>query len=112
MKRFCALIFFVSLFAISFSQSEQFLSQQKKYERVRDAIEIKGNFVAKNLSDNNFKTNDLNVLFVAYKNEKEFEIYAKTKSEIKYKKIATYDICKLSGILGPKRKEGDCQVPE
>jgi murein L,D-transpeptidase YafK len=24
----------------------------------------------------------------------------------------TYDICKLSGKLGPKRKEGDFQVPE
>lgn len=111
-KKVCIIVFFFGLIISIKSQDKQFLSQQKKYERVRDAVEIKGNFIAKNLSDNNFKTNDLNVLFVAYKNEKEFEVYAKTKSEIKYKKIATYDICKLSGILGPKRKEGDGQVPE
>lgn len=94
------------------AQNQFFLSEQKKYVRVKDAIEQKGDLVAQNLSKNNLKTNDLNVLFVVYKNEKELEIYAKRESEKKYKRIATYDICKLSGVMGPKRREGDGQVPE
>ncbi|VBB47272.1 conserved exported hypothetical protein [uncultured Paludibacter sp.] len=112
MKRFLIWIFFVSLFTLSFSQSKSFLSQQKTYARVRLALEEKGDIVNRNLSENNFKTNNLNVLFVAYKGEKDFEIYAKSKTETTYKKIATYNICKLSGVLGPKQKEGDYQVPE
>lgn len=94
------------------SQNNTFLSLQKKYDRVSDAINDKGVYIAKNLSDNHLKSDDLNVLFVAYKNEKEFDVFAKKSSEVKYKKIATYNICKLSGLLGPKRKEGDGQVPE
>jgi murein L,D-transpeptidase YafK len=31
---------------------------------------------------------------------------------IEYKLYKTYKICKLSGDLGPKRREGDLQVPE
>lgn len=40
------------------------------------------------------------------------EIYAKDKSETTYKKLVSYDICTRSGELGPKRKQGDGQVPE
>lgn len=112
MKRFLILIFFIPFFTLSFSQSKSFLSKQKTYARVKVALEQKGDLVVQNLSKYNLKTNDLNVLFVAYKNEKVFEIFAKSKSETKYKNIATYDICKLSGVLGAKRKEGDGQVPE
>ena len=94
------------------SQHSTFLLQQRKYNRVIDAVNTKEDYIVKNLSDNHLKSDDLNVLFVAYKNEKVFEIYAKKSSEYQYKKIAIYDICKLSGVLGPKRKEGDGQVPE
>lgn len=49
---------------------------------------------------------------IAYKEEAILELYAKNKSDKIYKKICEYNIAEKSGTLGPKRKEGDLQVPE
>jgi murein L,D-transpeptidase YafK len=49
------------------------------------------------------------VLLRAFKSEGELEVWA---GEDVLKRIATYEVCAASGALGPKRKEGDRQVPE
>jgi len=40
------------------------------------------------------------------------EVWLRDRSKTKYILFKTYDICANSGDLGPKRKEGDHQVPE
>ncbi len=51
------------------------------------------------------------VLIRAYKKEAELEIW-KMKSDGQYALLKTYPICRWSGQLGPKKREGDMQVPE
>ena len=51
------------------------------------------------------------VLYRIFKQEREFEVWA-GDGESALKLIGTYGICAASGDLGPKRKEGDYQVPE
>src|SRR5271166_5564588 len=51
------------------------------------------------------------VLIRAYKKEAEFEIW-KMKSDGQYALLKTYPMCRWSGQLGPKKREGDMQVPE
>jgi murein L,D-transpeptidase YafK len=51
------------------------------------------------------------ILFRAYKKEAEFEIW-KQKSDGQYALLKTYPMCRWSGQLGPKKREGDRQVPE
>jgi murein L,D-transpeptidase YafK len=51
------------------------------------------------------------VLIRTYKKEAELEIWKMT-SEGRYALLKTYPICRWSGQLGPKRVEGDMQVPE
>jgi murein L,D-transpeptidase YafK len=51
------------------------------------------------------------VVIRAYKQEAEFEIW-KQKSDGHYALLKTYPICRWSGQLGPKKIEGDYQVPE
>ena len=51
------------------------------------------------------------VIFRAYKKEAEFEIW-KQKSDGQYALLKTYPMCRWSGQLGPKKREGDRQVPE
>ncbi len=94
-----------------FAQSD-FLSEQKKYTRVRTAIKETEQILTENLRKNGLTINNVNILIAAYKAEKEFEIYAKEKTKTDYKLIALYEICESSGKLGPKRKQGDRQVPE
>jgi murein L,D-transpeptidase YafK len=51
------------------------------------------------------------VLIRTYKQEAEFEIW-KMKSDGQYALLKTYPMCRWSGQLGPKLREGDHQVPE
>ncbi|RFB79473.1 hypothetical protein DYH55_11080 [Methylovirgula sp. 4M-Z18] len=51
------------------------------------------------------------VLIRTYKQEAEFEIW-KMKSDGQYTLLKTYPMCRWSGQLGPKTREGDRQVPE
>jgi murein L,D-transpeptidase YafK len=51
------------------------------------------------------------VTLIALKNEKVLEVYA-AGSDHQFHPIRTYRIQRASGKLGPKLKEGDCQVPE
>ncbi len=47
----------------------------------------------------------------AFKEEKELEVWSGPRGKA-LKRVATYAICAASGELGPKREEGDLQVPE
>jgi murein L,D-transpeptidase YafK len=51
------------------------------------------------------------ILIRAYKKESELEVW-KRGSNGKYALLKTYPICRWSGQLGPKNREGDRQVPE
>jgi len=56
-------------------------------------------------------TKDDPILIRAYKKESELEVW-KRGSNGKYALLKTYPICRWSGQLGPKTREGDRQVPE
>jgi murein L,D-transpeptidase YafK len=51
------------------------------------------------------------ILVRLFKEESKLEIW-KQQGNGKYALLKTYDICKWSGVLGPKTKEGDRQAPE
>jgi murein L,D-transpeptidase YafK len=51
------------------------------------------------------------IVIRSYKKEAEMEIW-KRGSDGQYALLKTYPICRWSGQLGPKRKEGDRQAPE
>lgn len=48
----------------------------------------------------------------AFKAEQQLELWIKAGEEVKWKKFRLFPFCKMSGQLGPKRKEGDRQIPE
>ncbi len=109
----------ISLFFLFFASSlfakietTDFLSEQKKHHRVKTALNEKLNIVEKNLIDNGLSLTNFELLMVAYKDVDVLELYAKKKNEKNFKSIVTYPICARSGNLGPKRKQGDAQVPE
>jgi murein L,D-transpeptidase YafK len=47
-----------------------------------------------------------------FKQEKELQLWIKNSKENSFSLYKTFKVCALSGNLGPKRKEGDLQVPE
>ena len=55
---------------------------------------------------------ELQLLLVAYKASDELELYARHRTDTAFRHLVTYPICARSGTLGPKRVQGDLQVPE
>jgi murein L,D-transpeptidase YafK len=89
-----------------------FLSQQRMFAKVRIAFDEKGSTVEANIRRAGLAPDQLNILLVGFKESDELEIYGKKQDESAYRRLAGYSICARSGQLGPKRKEGDYQVPE
>ena len=112
MSKYINLSFLCLVILCLTSASSDFLTEQRKYERVRIALKEKEKTVAENLKKNGLNPDSLNILITVCKEEQKLNVYAKKKAGETYKKIATYDVCAQSGRLGPKRKQGDYQVPE
>lgn len=51
------------------------------------------------------------ILFRVFKEEGQLEVWKEDRSG-RYRLLRTYEICKFSGKLGPKKREGDRQAPE
>lgn len=107
-----AIILLFTMILTAFIIEPDFLAEQKKYERVKTAYKEKEKAVTETLKSNGINSDELNILLVSYKDELELDIYAKKKTELTYKKILSYSVCQSSGKLGPKRQQGDSQVPE
>jgi len=64
----------------------------------------------KEFIQNNLPWPPKKVFIRVFKHDKELEVWV--TDSLDYVLFKTYKICLLSGDLGPKRKEGDLQVPE
>src|SRR6185437_11510512 len=48
----------------------------------------------------------------SFKYDGQLEVWVKNDAKEKYKLFKTYKVCLQSGAMGPKRMQGDFQVPE
>jgi murein L,D-transpeptidase YafK len=104
--------FFILFFCISLQlASQSFKLSQQKAIRVKSAYSekwegLKSDIKKKGISEK------FQLFIRVFKEDKLVEVWLKSNSEKEYKLFKTYDICASSGELGPKRKQGDGQVPE
>lgn len=107
-----ALLLLLGLSLLSFTPQSDFLTEQKRYLRVRTAINEKQHILESKLAEQQLALDNFHLLFVVYKDSDLMDVYTKSKQDTRYRKILSYNICFRSGRLGPKRKQGDRQVPE
>lgn len=100
------------LLCLFMENDPDFVKQQKNYPRVKNAYQAKETLLRQRLEKAGLSFDNIHILITAYKQEGVLNIYAKAPKDTQYKKVATYRICARSGHLGPKRRQGDCQVPE
>jgi len=101
------------LFAFSFQNDPgSFKNTQIKYKNVKNAYANKWDNLQKLLKEKGIRADNFEVHIRSFKYEKQLEIWCRNKGEAKFVLLKTMDICASSGGLGPKRKEGDGQVPE
>ena len=103
---------FLILILSSFITADSFKDEQKRYSRVRQAYKDKESNVLDLLKENSIENNKLRIYLRAFKQEKKIELWAKNSSDKSYRLIKEYKVCRISGKLGPKREQGDLQIPE
>jgi len=97
---------------VNAGSAQTFRSTQQKAARVKAAYNEKWEGLKKELTLKGFDANNFEMLIRVFKQNKLVEIWIKSKGAKQFQLFKTYDICYYSGDLGPKRKQGDGQVPE
>ena len=92
--------------------SQAFFNSQLKNSRVKKAWPNKSSSIKKLLTDKNISIDKLEIFIRAFKTEDKLEVWGKNKTDSKFVLLKTYEVCAKSGVLGPKMKQGDGQVPE
>lgn len=93
-------------------QLNSFKATQLKNSRVKVAYDEKENTVKEYFSKKGLSYDGFNLFIRAFKQEEKLEVWIKDKNKDAYSLLVVYDFCSSSGTLGPKRKEGDLQIPE
>lgn len=88
-----------------------FLRQQLEFPRVREAWEEKGDRLSA-LFEEVGVDGAFEVYLRVFKREQELEVWARGEGDARFSRLRTYPVCRVSGELGPKREEGDEQIPE
>jgi murein L,D-transpeptidase YafK len=112
MKQFFLLLSSLFILLSISSIPMDFYQAQLRFPRVREALKTKGKTVDEMLSSKGINTTNFEVFFRAFKKEQKIEMWAKNKGENTFKLLKIYDFCASTGILGPKRRSGDRQMPE
>jgi len=89
-----------------------FVREQLRYDRVREAREKAEVAVAEMFHRRHIDYPSAEVLFRVFKRERSLELWARPVGGRRFELVNTYPICALAGVLGPKKKQGDGQVPE
>lgn len=107
----CFLIIFLFLYISSQAQNS-FVDDQKGFSRVSQAFlnredSLKKHFLAKKLS-----WPSKQIYIRSFKYNSELEVWVRNNVADTFTFLKKYKICALAGTMGPKRMEGDYQVPE
>lgn len=100
-------LIFISLFSNCAGQVDN--NQTFNGDRVALARQLVGESLTRDLAAQGLRWG-APVFLRAFKSEQQLELWIQDSTT--FRLFRTYSICKVPGLLGPKRKEGDLQVPE
>lgn len=106
------LFIFIGLLFCFQLPAQSFKAEQQKYPRVKTAYSEKWESLKAEIDKKGINKDGFEMFIRVFKNEKNLEVWLKSKDQQEYKLFKTYNICASSGVLGPKRQQGDAQVPE
>ncbi len=103
----CLLVIFSSVLC-----AQSFLEEQKSNSRVSTAFRLKEDSLRREFWLKGLKWPAKQIYIRSFKYDSQLEVWVRDSNKDPYKLFKTYKVCALSGTLGPKRIEGDYQVPE
>ena len=102
----------VIIFAVMTLQSNSVRATQLTHSRVKIAYQEKEKVVKSYFILHDLLYEGFHIFIRGFKKEGELEVWVREKGGKSYLLLHTYPFCSSSGELGPKRKEGDLQIPE
>lgn len=110
-KKIVIMVWVCLLAGISgFGQS--FLQQQLSYPVFRSAYERKDSVLSREFKEKGLIYPAKFIYLRSFKYDSHLEVWVKNNESDTFRLFKSYPICALSGKMGPKRQEGDYQVPE
>mgnify|MGYP007011023231 CR=1 FL=1 len=92
--------------------SQDFLNYQLTFPRVQEANQLKYSKVKSYFDKKNMAFPNSQIFWRAFKWNKALELWAFNSDSQCYVLVKSFPICEIVGDLGPKRQEGDFQIPE
>jgi len=111
MKQITGIVVFLLLSIISFSQTS-FFDFQRGYPRVAQALRAKEDTLKKQFAAAGLQWPAKQVYIRSFKYDSQLEVWVRSNATEEFKLFKTYKVCAMAGAIGPKRMEGDYQVPE
>lgn len=111
MKRISLILISLGLFITSFSQSS-FVEYQKSFPRVAAAVKQKEDTLRREFQQKGLEWPVRQMYIRSFKYDSQLEVWVRSTNKETFKLFKTYKVCAMAGSLGPKRMEGDYQVPE
>ena len=108
----CAIVCFYTTGALAQSDNSSFKNNQFASGRVADAYKKYNDTISREFRKKGINYPPKDIYLRTFKSQNEMELWARNNETSEYKLVKTYRICALSGMLGPKRTQGDRQVPE
>ena len=105
------IILFVYSSINSFSQTS-FNDYKKASYKTADIFNKKEDTLKKEFEKKGLEWPAKYVYIRSFKYDAELEVWVKSEAKEQYKLFKTYHVCMQSGTMGPKRFQGDYQVPE
>jgi murein L,D-transpeptidase YafK len=89
-----------------------FVDQQKSFPKVKTAFSNKQAILEKKYLQTGLSWPPKEIYLRSFKYDSELEVWGRNNRSDSFRLVKTYKICALSGTMGPKRMDGDFQVPE
>lgn len=89
-----------------------FIDYQKTFPRPDESFKRKEDTLQKQFIAKKLKWPAKYIYIRSFKYDSNMEVWVKDEMAEPFKLFKTYKVCALAGTLGPKRLEGDYQVPE
>ena len=93
-------------------QNITFVDFQRTYPKINEVLLRKEDTLKKQFEAKGLAWPAKYIYIRSFKYDSQLEVWVKYKVDEKYKLFTTYKVCALAGSLGPKRMQGDYQVPE
>jgi murein L,D-transpeptidase YafK len=92
--------------------SFSFINYQKTFPRPSEALQNKEDTLQKQFAEKKLTWPAKFIYIRSFKYDSQLEVWVKNEISEPFQLFKTYKVCALAGSLGPKRMEGDYQVPE